>query len=324
MQYISWTNAGAFVNDICALWNKEIGGDFPMRQELFRTNSIQDRNIVKDGSWIVLDNNNSAAGFIVTKLWQEDLGDLRLGDGIGWIQVLMVDSDYAGQGIGTKLLTMAEQKLTEKGAKTIILGSDPWHYFPGVPEHYHDARHWFEQRGYKLKSPDPEIDLYSYKEYQTKSRLPELDGVTFRTLQADDRKAILQFLHDSFPGRWEYEAIKYFEYGGTGREFVVAEKDGKMVGFCRINDSRSPFIAQNVYWAPLYAGELGGIGPLGINQASRGYGCGLAIVQAAVNFLQNRGIQHMVIDWTGLESFYEKLGFKKVMGYARYQKTRLS
>ena len=68
------------------------------------------------------------------------------------------------------------------------------------------------------------------------------------------------------------------------------------------------FIAQNVYWAPLFEEELGGIGPLGIAPEERGKGYGLAIVQAGMYFLSQRGIKNIVIDWTNLVDFYGKLG----------------
>jgi len=41
----------------------------------------------------------------------------------------------------------------------------------------------------------------------------------------------LQFFQPCFPDRWLYEALNYFEKGGTGREFVVLKKDGKLKGF---------------------------------------------------------------------------------------------
>src|SRR5699024_8165519 len=106
----------------------------------------------------------------------------------------------------------------------------------------------------------------------------------------------------------------------TGREFVVLRKNNRIIGFCRINDEHSPMIAQNVYWAPLITGELGGVGPLGIDENERGQGYGLAIVEAGLAFLRQRGICHIVIDWTDLVNFYKKLGFCPWKGYLVYQK----
>jgi len=98
------------------------------------------------------------------------------------------------------------------------------------------------------------------------------------------------------------------------------KKDDEIVGFCRINDQDSPFIAQNTYWAPLYNNELAGLGPLGIDAKERGNGYGLAIVEAAIAFLRKRGHRRIVIDWTDLVDFYAKLGYQKWKTYHSYKK----
>jgi len=144
--------------------------------------------------------------------------------------------------------------------------------------------------------------------------------MTFALLKEEEKTDFLTFLNRCFPGRWEYEAIKYFEKGGQGREFVVLKDKDRMIGFCRINDQHSPFIAQNVYWQPLFSEPIGGIGPLGIDENERGHGYGLAIVKAAINTLRERDIQTMIIDWTSLIDFYKKLGFKPWKGYTTYFK----
>ena len=79
-------------------------------------------------------------------------------------------------------------------------------------------------------------------------------------------------------------------------------------------------IAQNVYWAPLFNGKLGGIGPLGVDSAERGNGYGIAIVEAAIAFLRSRDIKNIVIDWTGLVGFYRKLDYEVWKGYTSYRK----
>lgn len=79
-------------------------------------------------------------------------------------------------------------------------------------------------------------------------------------------------------------------------------------------------IAQNVYWAPIFAEPLGGIGPLGIDQNERGNGYGLAVVQAGIYFLRTRNIKRIAIDWTGLVDFYGKLDYQVWKGYQKYSK----
>ncbi|MBN6206260.1 GNAT family N-acetyltransferase [Ralstonia pickettii] len=315
MKFIPWDSTR--LTEIVTLWNHEIANDFPMRNELFKQNSFDDENVYNEGSQIVVDEDDNVIGFIVAKRWQEKL-EIEMAKDIGWIQSLLVDNRYRNQGIGSKLLHHAEAKLKTSGIKNILLGRDPWHYFPGIPTQYEDTAKWFEKRGYKELGK--EFDLIRHYAPSTKSFLPFYENVTFSILEESEKDDLIAFLHRCFPGRWEYEAIHYFEKGGTGREFAVIKKHNQIIGFCRINDAYSPFIAQNVYWAPLFKEELGGVGPLGVDPEERGNGYGLAIVEAGIYFLRERNIHSLVIDWTGLVNFYEKLGFDVWKSYVSLRK----
>lgn len=290
-----------------------------MREKLFRQNSFEDQNVFFPGSFIVLDNEGQMIAFIVSKIWQENLDSVALGEGVGWIQAILVDSEYRNHGIGSTLLQKAEAAFKEKGVQKVLLGRDPWHYFSGIPEEFNQVKEWFVKRGYSYSKTVYDLHRNDYEPNKEES-LPHFEGVTFRLLSLEEADKFVSFLHHSFPGRWEYEAIHYFWCGGTGREFVVLEKEGQIIGFCRLNDSKSAQIAQNVYWAPLFSTELGGIGPLGIDRRFRKHGYGLAIVQAAIYFLHQRGVQNIVIDWTELVDFYAKLGFNVWKSYGQYEK----
>jgi beta-N-acetylhexosaminidase len=308
-----------WLTELSLLWNRELGDQFPMQEQLLRQNSFSDVNVLQGGSWIAVDEiSGKIVGFIVAKLWQEHR-EFVLGAGAGWIQVLLVDRDYRRLGIGSELLKRAETALLEHGVHKILIGRDPWHYFPGVPKEYPKVRTWLESKGYKDDNR-VENDLLAIYDQSSASKLPIQEGVSYRLLEIHEKNELLAFLRRCFPGRWEYEAIRYFELGGTGREFVVIETDGHMIGFCRINDSSSPIIAQNVYWSPLFEDELGGIGPLGVDSAYQGKGYGLAVVQAGVHFLRERGIRKIVIDWTTLVAFYEKLNYRVWKSYDSFSK----
>jgi ribosomal protein S18 acetylase RimI-like enzyme len=317
MKYLMWRKDR--LTNLVELWYKELGKQYPMREKLFQQNSFDDLNVFFPGSFFVLGKEGQVVGFIVSKIWQEKREDVVLGKGIGWIQAILVDAEYRNLGIGSILLQKAEAALKENGIQKIVLGRDPWHYFPGIPEEYIQVEEWFVKRGYSYSKSVH--DLYrNNHEDDKEEKLPQCDDVTFRLLGADDEDTFITFMHRCFPGRWEYETIHYFQRQGTGREFVVLEKGGQIIGFCRLNDSKSPLIAQNTYWSPLFSTELGGIGPLGIDREYRKHGYGLAIVQAAIYFLHQRGIKNIVIDWTELIDFYAKLGFNVWKSYSQYEK----
>ena len=301
---------------LIALWNEEYGHSFPMRVTLFEQNSIRDRNIHWDSSFVAVSEKGEVIGFIISKTWNEDMA---LYEDIGWINSILVKKEYRSKGIGTRLFHMAEKKLKEAGVKKLFLGRDPWHYFPGIPIENTLAKRWAVKQGFEHKGKDYDM-LRHFSEGEAVS-YPRFTEYEFATLRPEEQGELIGFLHASFPGRWEYEALEYFRRGGTGREFVVVKKDGKIVGFCRVNDDKSPFIAQNVYWAPLFSNNhLGGIGPLGIDSKERKKGLGLAIVKAGVSTLRDRGIRTIAIDWTGLTEFYRKLGFDIWKSYENYSK----
>lgn len=289
---------------IVTFWNQNIGDRFPLRKELWLQNSIHEKNVLHNASVAVIEN-GEVIGVIVSKKYQGSLPVLPTN--IGWIQCLLVSEKRRNQGIGTKLLNIAEQAFKKESLEEVRLGRDPYHYFPGIPSEDEEAIRYFQKRGYQNGSI--EIDLYR------DVRGAELYQLTnsanhFRILEKQDLPLLLSFLKRSFPGRWHYEAHEYIQVGGTGREFLGLFIEGDLKGFCRINDSSSPMIAQNVYWSPLLDGPTGGIGPLGIDRSVRGRHFGLDIVKAAANELIERGMHHLIIDWTQLEQFYGKLLFQ--------------
>lgn len=307
------------LEEIVQFWNKHLKTDFPLSHRLFSQNSVTDENVCKDSSFLALDEDDTIIGIVIAKRWQQTF-DVTIDETIGYIQVLFVDLTYRNQGIGTKLLHHAESSLKRKGITKILLGSDPHHYFPGIPSGDRTTISFFEREGYGHQGTMYDL-IHEYEQDDTLSAsIPEIVDVTFSLLQSHEQEDFVRFLHDSFPGRWEYEAIHYFKYGGTGREFVVLKKAGRIIGFCRINDAKSPFIAQNVYWSLLFNNELGGVGPLGIDDKERGHGYGLAIVEAGIAFLRRRGVKRIVIDWTELVTFYEKLGYHIWKSYELYEK----
>ncbi|SOC37092.1 GNAT family N-acetyltransferase [Ureibacillus acetophenoni] len=301
------------VNQIVELWNQCLGNTFPMTEELWIQNTLHDLNLQSTGSVAVLEE-EKLVGFVVAKQFIEKT-PTSMSQEIGWIQCLLVKPESRGKGIGKMLLQHAESSFQD--VKEIRLGRDPWHYFPGVPLEQTDTIKWFERKGYVKESI--EIDLVKKVVDEEPFTLSNSNN-HFRVLKKEDMPQLLNFLKDVFPGRWHYEAYRYAQLNSTGREFMGFFIDGKLKGFCRMNDSQSPVIAQNVYWSHLFSSPLGGIGPLGIDRTIRGKHFGLDLVKAAVNELMKRGMHFIVIDWTQLETFYGKLGFTKWKEYQTMSK----
>ncbi|WP_026908849.1 GNAT family N-acetyltransferase [Paucisalibacillus globulus] len=315
MRYLTWHIER--LDELVALWNKELHVSLPMRKELFKQNSFLDKNISYEGSRMVVNDDDEVIGFIIVKYFKEKT-QVNMRDDVGWIQAILVDSEYRHRGIGSELLKHAEAILTQRGLKQILLGRDMYHYLPGIPSEDQQTRTWFEKRDYKHFQSD--VDMTRSYDSSEEIYWPSKPNVEFSIVQETEKEDLLHFLHRCFPGRWEHEAVHYFEKGGTGREFVVLKENGEIIGFCRINDSKSPITMGNINWAPLFNHELGGVGPLGVDSEKRKNGYGLAIVQAGIAFLRERGVNQIVIDWTGLIDFYRKLGYDVWKSYEAYQK----
>lgn len=295
---------------ICELWNREIGGDFPLRTRLLYQNSLNHPDFLSEGSFVVEDESSDIMVGVVICKYQ------RIG--VGYISMLLVDSRYRNLGIGGTLLKLAEKSLTDLGMSSISLGGDSGHFFPGVPSQYVGMKRWVENRGFKQRGST--YDLLG--DFRCKVLVEKDLGsqVTMSVAGEPDREDLLAFMNIYFPGRWEETTNRYFASGGTGREFVLLRKSGTIIGFCRINDENSPILAGNQFWSPCFQEPCGGIGPMGIAAPYRGYGYGKAVLQAGMRVLQERNHHLMVIDWTSEVDFYAKAGFSIWKTYHLYAK----
>ncbi|SEQ68747.1 Acetyltransferase, GNAT family [Piscibacillus halophilus] len=302
---------------VVSCWNENIGERFPMPDELFYQNSLADQNVACNASLVVKDK-EKVIGFIVGKYYQEDI-NVGFNEDTANIQVLLVDKSYREQGLGTKLLNQCIKALDEEGKNLIRLGRDPWHYFPGIPLEDTYTQQWFKKRGFQQ---GPYVDTDMIRSFRDDEPFESLKNANaqFELLNASEKENLISFIHQNFPGRWEYEAYKYFELGGTGRDFIILKVNDEIQGFCRMNDQDTPMIGCNVNWSELYDERVGGIGPLGVSSNVRGTGLGLDIVKVAINTLRAREAKHIIIDWTGLIEFYQKVGFEEFKKYRTYFK----
>ncbi|TYP72059.1 N-acetylglutamate synthase-like GNAT family acetyltransferase [Paenibacillus methanolicus] len=309
------------IDEAVSLWNAELAGSYPLRSRLLRQNVLADPHVVPEGTLAAIDSRTGElVGFVVAKASRREDESYGLARGNGWIHALFVAPERRGQGIGTALLYQAALVLRHKGVDRVALGNDLHRrLFPGIPDELAETQRWFERRGFRYR--ETAFDMIKTYGQEELVPMPALGEAACRVAEPQDQAELEAFMSRCFPGAWDLQHRDYWRQGGTGREYVLLEHGGKLIGFCRINDSASPLLAQNVYWSPLFEEELGGIGPLGIDEAYRGRRYGLSIVQAAIHTLQARGIRRIVIDTTPFVDFYGKLGYEVWKTYAKYDKT---
>nr|WP_318245808.1 GNAT family N-acetyltransferase [Bacillus tianshenii] len=256
-------------------------------------------------------------GVVIGKHWPHPHLNYHPGSDVGWISLLLVSKEFQGQGVGTALLKKAETALGDLGTKTIHLGRDVQHFFPGIPSEYEAVKQWFEKRGYQ-KGDTPFDMIQSVYELPAHNTDPSLE---IRRGRYGEEEGIVQFLSEVFPGRWEYEARSRFVRGVSAEDYIVINEGGLIEGFCKINRPTDIVIGSNVYWSGLFHDKtVGGIGPLGISREVRKNGLGLALVRKAMEELQKDGVDQILIDWTTLDEFYGKLGFTRWKHYTHMSK----
>lgn len=287
--------------DIIDLWNVCLP-DFKLTDRLLEQNTWQSPYMLPEGS-ALKEVDGKIVGVVISKVWHETYG-VSLNKEHGWIQMLLVHPDYRQQKLATELYLYAEQALLKNGIKKIQLGGDLGHLLCGVPLEEREGVAFAENFGFKQVVES--VDFI--KNVTEPLSLPEKNNVQFVLLEKNEQQQFIEFMAYSFPGRWTFEAYDYFARGGTGRDYVVVKWEGKIVGFCRINDEHSAWKGPNYNWAEQFD-RLGGIGPLGINADYRKYGLGRAVIEASEYYLQQRGKETFFIDWTDLIVFYEKLGY---------------
>jgi GNAT superfamily N-acetyltransferase len=302
-------------NQIKDCWNEEMGDIYPISEKLFLDSVVNNKEILKESSYIALDE-HKVVGFILAKAWNEhEL--IPYYNQVGWISLFFVNKKHRKQGIGTTLLKNVEQTFINLGKLKIILGTDTYNFFPGLPVDLVNHRQWFLKRGFTLEGQSH--DMIRHFHESSSLLLTSQTSYEVRIATSNDSESIMEFFHRCFKGRWEYEANNYFIKGGTGREFVIMLDGKKVIAFSRINDQYSPEVLHNINWSSRFT-NLAGVGPLGVDSEYRKRNLGFIVTAFAVNEAQKRGCSECIIDWTGLVDFYRLFKFEVWKTYDRLEK----
>jgi GNAT superfamily N-acetyltransferase len=294
------------------LWNRCLADSFPMRPAMLRQGLWNDPNFDAEGSQAVLEGDRVVA-LCAVKRQQVDLGN-QPAQGKGWITAIMTDPEYRGRGIGSRLLEEARAHLARFWGEDVALGSDPSHFFPGIPFDCREALAWFARRGARLGGPacdllNPEVQAFIHPPKALEAFAANPD-VRFHPAAAADLAHVRAFMEAEFPGRWAWEMERHITLGGRPEDIMLAVERGRVIGFARIHGPVSTRFGPGTYWAPLFPGSHGGLGPIGVAAGVRGRGLGLALLSASIAELRDRRIDTAVIDWTVLVPFYGLVGFR--------------
>lgn len=307
-----------YIEKCLNLWNEEVGFIFPLTYSMFKEKSVDCRYYCGEASFIAIDNAD-VVGFVISKAF-DDNPNIPKYHNYGWISLLYVKRGYRKKGYGKTLLEKAEEALVNKGVKTIAIGSDIHNFFPGVPNDFDNTSDvFFKNLGYEVGSYTHDLikklsasDLVNYSSYNNNEYIDDdgtLKKVTLSYAKEADKEALLGFLKQSFFGRWYDEAIEYFNNGEIVKEYLLAKVDDKVVGFLRVNNCLIKETSYNINWKGRFS-NLVGIGPLGVDANYRHHGIAKMLLYYAISDSYRNGYSDAMIDWTGLVTYYQKLGFE--------------
>jgi len=75
------------------------------------------------------------------------------------------------------------------------------------------------------------------------------------------------------------------------------------------------YMGSNVNWGSQKGQKYCGLGPIGIANNCRGKGYGIYLMIKIIQYFQQKGYRHMIIDWTDLIDYYDKVEFKPWIKY---------
>lgn len=240
-----------------------------------------------------------------------------------------------GAGTEAAFTAAAEELAARCGKARVALGSDEFHFLPGVPADEPAGARLAEAckaRGWKsadcadyVGSPaGAACAAYVAATREDAGRR----GWTLRLVEnGGDRDELTAFLQREFPGRWLREWKFQLARSDTGRTFwnLLRDETGKVLGFSRLaKRGRLPDPARG--WTPgamrLPLSPEAGVcdtdsclGPIGISASERGRGAGKILLGLSLHELSLQGAELTCIDWTNAYNYYTPLGFSIVRRY---------
>jgi GNAT superfamily N-acetyltransferase len=223
----------------------------------------------------------------------------------GALALLMVNTLERRQGVGRALHAAALDGL--RGVRNIQLAGGHGPYlWPGVPRDLPGAAAFFQAQGWDINESSYDL-ARSLKDYTTPPEvLRRIGDIQIHLATPAQAEGILSLQSREFP-YWEAyyrQAIDLQEYD----DLVVALDGQNVIGCLQLFTAASD--VSNIIWTELLGHDSGGLGAVGVAEAYRGRGIGLALVARASEILQARGVGNSHIGWTGLVDFYGKLGYQ--------------
>ena len=213
----------------------------------------------------------------------------------GSVTMLCVSPRYRNRGIGSQLLSQAENWIAKQNISHVTLGRGCGDYLlQGVPEENEGAVDFFKKHGYTADFTSVNMKLKMGDYCPQRLNIPQCGEATFRVAAANELPAVREAV-----SKVAEDWVCYF--GEDGEDCLVAEKDGEIVGFELLSADGGLFKKPHE--------KLGSIGCVGVIPEARKQGVGLRMVMAGADMLKKQGCTGIELRYVELVDWYGKLGF---------------
>ena len=281
--------------------------------ELFRTKVLLDPNFQPAHLPVAVEDGR-VVGFVLALTRQVPLFLQGLEPESAWITAFGVHPDYQRRGIGRALFAHTLEMLTAEGRATVDISPYVPNYFvPGVDVNaYPGTLAFLQQAGFTETSRAISMgaDLTGFQVppeiRELEQRREQEDDVTIRLVTPADLPDLMPFIVRHFGWDWYRHAQEYLlEYFGgspTPICFLVARREGEVVGYCQQRAER--------------------FGPFGVDAAHRNLGIGRLLLFRCLSIMSARHVFYAYFLWTGEDAarLYALAGFKRRREFAVLRK----
>jgi|GEM_PF-1858263 len=318
MQYIPYRPLHHY-RQVAALWERALGETYPVTDRVLYPRIVT-RNTLEPGDGLVALDGDRLIGFGLVEVDRSALQQ----DASASIQALVVDPDYQRRSLGSTMLEQLEARLRPLGLAQVRMAGGPMRFWSGVPNnlpaaHTLAAKHGYAQQSVAIDLCGPLADFTMTAE--SRRQLADAGAAVVRCTHHDVGPAY-DFLTREYPG-WRGSFLSLVT-AGDAANILLVKHDAELIGCIQTYPPQSRFRGANLVWECRYGGEaMGGFGTVLIAQAWRGKGLGMAMIQAAAQYIKDAGAATCYIDWSShaLAPFYARVGTSICMEFGLYGKT---